>query len=74
MIRMNLYSQFSLYSRLISTEDSDVISKSHSMLSPFDEYIRDKNDKEQLLLERHGHFLEDRPVDSCETISFKDLI
>jgi hypothetical protein len=47
MIRDELILSISLYGWLISTEDADVISKSHNMLSPFDEYIHDKNDKEQ---------------------------
>ncbi len=45
---MTLHMRCSLYGWLISTDDARVLSKSHSILSPFSGYIRDKQNKEQL--------------------------
>jgi hypothetical protein len=45
---MTLHARCSLYGWLISTDDASVLSESHSVLSPFDDYIRDEQNKKQL--------------------------
>lgn len=45
---MKLHARCSLYGWLVSTDGARVLSKSHSVLSPFSKYIQDRNNKEQL--------------------------
>jgi hypothetical protein len=45
---IELYSYFSLYGGLYSTDNSSAIAKSRKASIPLDDYIKDKNNKEQL--------------------------
>jgi hypothetical protein len=46
---MTLHARCSLYGWLISTDDASILSESHSVLSPFYDYIHDEQNEKQLL-------------------------